>query len=592
MSLKEKLSGSAAVLRELWFLARPYSLAKPAFLLLVILLQGVLQVAGVTSIFPFLALAADPESFRASKLGSLVLGKLPPMDNAKLLIWAGVLSIVILALSNAANLLSDYVRSRYGHSLGHWLRLKVLEQMASRPWSYFLTQNTGVLIKKANNDVINMVSYVLLPILEAVARFVTACLLVLTLLMVDYKVAITAAIVLTVYYLVVLKVLHSFRTSLSEAWAKADRGAIREVQQLLGGIKTVKLHHAEQFFIKRYADHSRVIADVNSKTPLHYHTPKYLLEPVAFGGVILTVILYAAGGKSLGEIIPTLGVVGLAGYRLLPAMQLLYAQIAQVGTSRHYLTEVYDEFHNISVFRQGSAHEQFASDIKPLVWQKSIVLDDVSFRYAGAGKDTLHKLNLEITRNSSLGIVGSTGSGKSTLVDLLMGLHEPTEGRIKVDGIVLDRGNMRAWQAGIGYVPQDIFLIDDTVTRNIALGVPDSEIDHDRVRWAAEAASIASFIEHEMRDGYNSVVGERGVRLSGGQRQRIALARAIYRKPELLILDEATSALDNETEAQVVQAINNLQGQITMVVIAHRLSTIDKCSMVVELEAGQLTHRR
>ena len=291
MGLKEKFSGWTDILRKLWFLARPYGLEKPALVLLVVLLQGVLQVAGVTSIFPFLALAADPDAFRSSKIGEALLQFLPPMENEQLLIWAGVLSISVLILSNAANLLSDYVRARYAHGLGHWLRLRLLEQIASRPWGYFLGQNTGVLIKKANNDVINMVQFVLLAFLEAAARLITAILLVATLLVINFNVAVTAAIVLGLYYAAVFTVLQVSRRRLSQAWRDADRGAIKEVQQLLGGIKTVKLHHAERFFIERYGKHSLVQAQVNSKTPLHYHAPKYLLEPIAFGGVILIVML-------------------------------------------------------------------------------------------------------------------------------------------------------------------------------------------------------------------------------------------------------------------------------------------------------------
>jgi ATP-binding cassette subfamily C protein len=591
MSLKKKLAGSTDLLKKLWFLARPYGLLKPAVVLFIILLQGVLQVAGVTSVFPFLALASDPEGFRSAGLGEAVLRHLPPMDNAKLLIWAGALSVSVLVLSNAANLLSDYVRARYGHGLGHWLRLRLLEQIATRPWGYFLTQNTGVLIKKANNDVINMVQFVLLPLLEGIARLVTAALLVVTLLLVNFTVAAIAAFVLGLYYVVVFRVLQVSRRNLSHAWREADRGAIKEVQQLLGGIKNIKLAHAEKYFIERFARHSLVQAQVNSKTPLHYQAPKYLLEPIAFGGVILVVVLYAASGQSLSQIIPLLGVVGLAGYRLLPAVQLLYAQVSQIGTSRHTLEEVYEEFHSLSVFEGKKQQHLIGASPKLMLWRESIVFDNVSFRYPGAHKETLSRIRLEIPRKCSIGIVGATGSGKSTLVDLLMGLHEATSGHILVDGAALTPENIRCWQAGIGYVPQDIFLIDDTIARNIALGVRDEEIDPARLREAAAAASILGFIEKDLPSKFETIVGERGVRMSGGQRQRVALARALYRRPELLILDEATSALDNETEAQVVEAINNLQGEITMVVIAHRLSTIEKCRTVVELEGGLLALR-
>lgn len=588
MSIKEKLAGSKDLLRKLWFLARPYGLLKPVLVLLVILLQGVLQVAGVTSVIPFLVLASDPDAFRISGLGAAVLRHLPPMDNAKLLVWSGIFSVVVLILSNATNLLSDYARALYAHGLAHWLRLRVLRQIVSRPWSYFLAQNSGVLIKKTTWDVTNMANNVMLPLLEGTARLVTALFLVVALVLINPVVALGAAFVLTVFYVIVFVVLRKSRRNLSYSGKQADRGSFKEAQQLLGGIKTVKIHRAEQFFIGKYAAHSRILASISSKTPLHWQGPKYLLEPVAFGGVILIVIAYAGLGLGLGEILPTLGVVGLAGYRLLPAVQLLYAQVAQIGTNRHALDEVYEEFAN----EQGMLDQETKSSTiqgppQPLDWSDRVQFDKVTFRYSSAGKDVISELSFSIPRCSSVGVIGQTGAGKSTLVDLLMGLHIPAAGRILVDGVPLTKDTIGHWQAGLGYVPQEIFLMDDTIARNIALGVEDKDIDTALLREAAASASILDFIDKELPEGFNTHVGERGVRLSGGQRQRIALARALYRRPRLLILDEATSALDNETEAQVVEAINRLQGEVTMVVVAHRLSTIERCQFVLDLSDGE-----
>jgi ATP-binding cassette subfamily C protein len=415
----------------------------------------------------------------------------------------------------------------------------------------------------------------------------TAVFLVATLLVISPRIALAAGLVLTIYYVVVFMILRRPRRLLSQALREADRGAFRDAQQLLGGIKTVKIYGVERFFVERYARHSLVQARVNSRTPLHYHAPKYFLEPVAFGAIVVAVMIYAAGGRELGEIIPILGVIGLAGYRLLPAMQLLYSQIAVVGTNRHALDEVYGEFASSQDGPADASMTVLPNRAKePLCWSGAIGFEGVSFQYESGTKPVLHDLVLTIPKHTSLGVIGKTGSGKSTFVDLLMGLHLPTGGRIVVDGKPLTPEMLDSWQAGIGYVPQEIFLIDDTVARNIALGLPDNEIDADRLREAAAAASILEFIEEELPGGFEATVGERGVRLSGGQRQRIALARALYRRPQLLILDEATSALDNETEGQVVEAINNLQGRVTMIVVAHRLSTIERCGRVLELNSG------
>lgn len=587
MILKEKLAPVAQMSRKLWSLARPYGLLKPCVVLAVIFLQGLLQVIGVTSIFPFLALAADPEGFRASQLGAKVLVWFPGLSNDQLLVWAGLFSIAMLVASNATNLVSDYVRAKYAQGLGHWLRTNALRNVASKPWSYFLGQNSAVLMKRTTFDVNMLISNIVLPLLEGTARGVTVVFLVTMLFLINPVVASGAAFVLAAYYIVVFLSLKKGRKKLSQLALVAERGVYKEAQQLLGGIKTIKIHQAEEFFIDRFSIHSSAQSKVYSKTPLHYQAPKYFLEPIAFGSIIAIVIAYVGLGQSINQILPLLGVVGIAGYRLMPAMQLLYAQIAQIGANLHVLNEVYDEVGQESDFRVSRQSSGNTSGAPPgIPWSGAIEFNDVSFRYREAANDVLRNITLSIPYRASVGIIGQTGSGKSTLVDLLMGLLAPTGGNISVDGIKLTRESMRVWQAGIGYVPQDIFLIDDTIRRNICLGFSAEEIDEERLRAATAAARILDFIEKDLPEGFETSVGERGVRLSGGQKQRIALARALYRRPRLLILDEATSALDTTTESEVVEAINSLQGEITMVVVAHRLSTIERCQFVVELSGG------
>lgn len=566
-------------LRHLWKLVRPYGVLKPLAVLGVFVVQGLLQVAGVTSVFPFLAVAADPQVFRSSQLGQKILSFLPEVTDAKLLIWAGLLAIAVLLLSNAANLLSDYSRCRYAYGLGHWLRLRLMRQIVSQPWSFFLRSNTAILIKKVIHDVRLLVESALMPLLECVARTITSAFLILTLLLVDFWVAVGCAVVLGGFYAVVFYLFRSFRGWASFMLLEADRGAFKDAQQLLGGIKPTKLHAAEEFFVGRYAVHSGAQARVNSLIPLLVQTPKYILEPVAFGGLIAVVVVYVGLGRSFTELLPTLGIIALAGYRLLPSLQLLYAEASRMMASRHAVDEVYAEFE-----KSDSGALSFSSErVAPLEFCDVICAENLSFSYDPSTPETISGLNIRLGKNQSLGIVGPTGSGKSTLVDLILGLHRPTSGRVTIDGEELTPERVRAWQAIVGYVPQDIYLTDDTVARNIAFGIPDGEIDRQRLREAAEAAQILSFIEKELPDGFDTMVGERGVRLSGGQRQRIALARALYRRPQLLVLDEATSALDNETEAAVVEAINNLQGEVTMLVVAHRLSTIERCDAILDL---------
>ncbi len=581
------LATTRLFLYKLYVLARPYGVRMPMTVLVVVLLQGVLQVAGVTSIFPFLAIASDPDGFRASAIGRALAPLVEGQTDASLLFWAGLFSIAVLTLSNAVNFGSEFLRTYYGHQMGHWLRRRLLTRMASQPWSYFLQHNSGVLLKKATQDVMTMVYRVVIPLLEAISRIVSIVLLVVILLLVDWIIALGASLVLLIYYAVIFRSLSSRRATISDIWKMADRGAMTEAHQLFGGIKQIKVHRAEECFIQRYCGHSLQQARLHAQLPLYFSTPKYILEPIAFGGVIAIVIIYSQMGQNLGQVLPVVGVIGLAGYRLLPAAQLLYAQFSTISAYRHTLDEVYEEFR--ATIKEERAGENIPDFSQPpaIRWNQSIRLEKVSFCYQDALRPVIRDLDIEIPKNTALGIIGKTGAGKSTLVDLLMGLHQPSSGKILVDESPLTPEKLRAWQGGIGYVPQDLFLIDDTIARNIAFGIPDDQIDWNRLVEVTHAAQIHDFIESQLPDGFDTLVGERGVRLSGGQRQRIALARALYPRPELLILDEATSALDQATENEVLRAIHHLHGAITMVVIAHRMTTVEPCDRIIEIKEGK-----
>ncbi|PYJ05583.1 MAG: ABC transporter ATP-binding protein [Verrucomicrobia bacterium] len=577
------------LIRRVLFLARPYGKAKLAGVFSLSLAQALFQVIGITSIFPFLAIAADPERIRRSHFGMRFLELFPPMQNRQLLLVAGVIAIVALLASNVVNLVAEYVRTRYAQNFGHWLRVRLLRRMASQPYPYFLQRNSADLLKKVVGDVMNYSSGVLLPLLDSVARGLTAVLLLATLFLVQPVIALSAAIVLGAYYVIIFRLLARKRREANENLRTSVGGSYREAHQMLSGIKAVKVHRAEEHFLSRFAKHSAVMAQMYAQLPVFANSARYLVEPLAFGGLVLAVLLLAAKGRDFSDILPNLGVMALAGYRLLPSLQLLYGQLTQISTMRHAVDEVYDEF--AAAETDSSIPRVMRSDgvtpAAPFRWNDAIVLREVSFSYPSAPRPTLDDLSLTIAKNTSLGVIGPTGSGKSTLVDLLLGLYQPTAGEILIDGRPLTPALVPAWQASIGYVPQDIFLIDDTITRNIAFGLLDNEVDAARLREACDMAQILDFIEAEVPDAFDTNVGERGVRLSGGQRQRIGLARALYHRPSLLILDEATSALDIATEAKLLEALRALAGKLTMVVAAHRLSAVANCDQLVDL--GEVT---
>jgi ATP-binding cassette, subfamily B, bacterial PglK len=573
------------LIRRVLFLARPYGRAKLVGVFSLSLAQALFQVIGITSIFPFLAIAADPERIRRSHFGTRFLELFAPMENRQLLLIAGLIAIAGLVTSNAVNLLAEYARTRYAQNFAHWLRLRLLQRMASQPYTYFLQRNSGDLLKKILGDVTNYTSGVLLPLLDTVARVLTAVLLLATLFLVQPVIALSAAIVLGGFYVVTFRLLARKRREADENLRTSVAGTFREAHQMLGGIKPVKVHRAEEYFLARFARHSAIIARMYARVPIFANSARYFVEPLAFGGLVVAVLLLAAKGRDFSDILPNLGVMALAGYRLLPSLQLLYGQLTQVSSMRHAVDEVYDEF--VAAETDRTAAPKVSSErlarVPPFRWNDAISLRDVAFRYPGASRPVLDGISLTIAKNSSLGVIGPTGSGKSTFVDLLLGLYQPTVGEILIDGRPLTLALMPSWQAAVGYVSQDIFLIDDTIARNLAFGLPDDEIDLARLREACVTAQLLEFIETELPDGFDTNVGERGIRLSGGQRQRIGVARSLYHRPSVLILDEATSALDVATEAKLLEALRRLAGKLTIVVAAHRLSAVANCDQLIDL---------
>ncbi|MDX2110998.1 MAG: ABC transporter ATP-binding protein [Verrucomicrobiota bacterium] len=564
-------------------LARPYGKQKLFVVLAVIFTNGLFQVIGVTSIFPFFALAAEPERIRNSRFGSMLLSHLPPMDQTTLLIWAGSSSIALLFLSNAITLSSEVIRTRYGHGLGHFLRVRLMTALAARPYGYFLERNSGVLLQKVIGDVMQFINGVFLAMMEAISRIITLSFLLFTVFLVQPFVALGAALLLGGFYGTVFLVLRHRSRKLGDGINEANRGTLIAAQHFFGGIKPILVHGKTPYFTEEFARHSKAQAKLYPWLPIFGNGPRYLIEPVALGGLVLAVIWLAFLGRNFSDILPNLTVMALAGYRMIPSVQLLYSQLNQITIMAYTVGEIESEMTGLSEVILPGATQSSAVGSEPLTFEKSIRLENITFNYPHSSRPVLANFSLEIPRNSSIGIVGVTGSGKSTLVDIILGLHRPQSGCIRVDEQVLVPANYASWRALIGYVPQDIYLLDDSIAANIAFGVPHEMIDREAMYEAASAAQILGFIESGLPTKWDTIVGERGVRLSGGQRQRIGLARALYHRPQLLILDEATSALDTDTETEVIKAIESLRGKVTMIVVAHRLSTIQGCNTVCRL---------
>jgi len=567
-------------------LAIPYGRFKLFIVLSLILLNGILQLVGVTSIFPFFAICAEPDRIRNSKFGSEILRFLPPMSTKEMLVIAGVASITMLVLANLGSMMSEVIRIRYAYGFGQWLRQRVFESYAERPYGYFLQRNPAELGQKFS-DAMTFVQSVLLPLGESITRLLMIFLLLGTIFFVQPVVAVSGTILLGGFYYLIFMWMRPKTKAVAEITNYHGIESMKHTNQFLGGIKTVLVHGKAQFFMDKALEHSSKIGNYQARVPIYTNGPRYMIEPIAFGGLVSVVLVLAVQGRPFSDILPNLTVIAFAAYRLLPALQLLYGQLVTISANSYSLQKLENEIFNLE--RETESNPLKKSKEKrliPLKFENLIQLEEISFQYPNTTMAVMEDLSLIIRKNESLGIAGPSGSGKSTLVDLILGLHIPENGKILVDGVLLTDENLNSWRNMIGYVPQDIYLLDDTIEENIAFGVDSALIDQASLRDAAEGAQILEFIEGELPHGFKTTVGERGVRLSGGQRQRIGLARALYHRPQILILDEATSALDQQTEAAVMETIHRLQGTLTMITIAHRLTTLEQCNRIIHLEKG------
>lgn len=453
------------------------------------------------------------------------------------------------------------------------------------PYEYFLTRNSSDLTKDAITEVQQVVSGVYIPLLQGAGRVFLAFLIVILLIIIDPLLAIVVGSSVAGSYALIYKLFKSKITRMAKLRTSANQRRVRLVSEAGGGIKDIKLMNKELTYLKDFNIPSKEYAISQANSTVIGVLPKYFLEIIAFGGVLSITIYLIATRLHYSEAIALTSLYAFAGYKLMPALQEIFSSVTKIRFALPALEGVYQNTEN-NVFWPIQRQD------KPISFEKEIILNNVSFSYAGAKSNVLKNVSLVIKANTSVGIIGPTGSGKTTLIDILLGLLRPKTGEILIDGQKLTEKNLSAWQANIGYVPQSIYLTDDTIAANIAFGISPKERDIRSIRRAAQQAQIADFVEKELSNGYKTVVGERGVRLSGGQRQRIGIARALYHDPNFLVFDEATSALDEKTEEEVMKAIECLLGRKTIIMIAHRESTLRCCDKIIKIEKGLLNNSK
>ncbi|MCS3661172.1 ABC transporter ATP-binding protein [Salinibacter ruber] len=552
-----------------------------------VLVMAGLEVVSVASIMPFLSVASDPATVHENPYLNWAFETFGFTNTNHFLIALGFAALTALIISNAFIIFTTWALNRYVWARNHSLSRRLLRSYLYRPYEYFITRNSAELGKNILEEVKEVASSMLRPALRGAAKLIVALFIVGFLFFVNPLVALVVAIILGLAYTIVYYLIRDRLDRTGRERVEYNEKRFQFVSESFGGIKQVKIRGKEEAFLRKYSPPSKHYARVQAHYRVLKRAPRYILEAVAFSGIILIAVYLIAVQNNIRQVIPILGLYAFAGYRLMPALQQAFKGIASARFNIAALKKIHQDLdHRIEGFSHMSSNGTETA-MEPLTLNDRIVIENVSFTYPEAEKPAIRNLTLEIPAHSTVGFVGKTGSGKTTTVDLILGLLRPNKGIISVDDKRLRGDIIRRWQQSIGYVPQQIYLADDTVARNIAFGVPEKEIDMGRVRDAARRAHIYEFVRSELSDEWETVVGERGVKLSGGQRQRIGIARALYHRPSVLVFDEATSALDQETEASVMEAIYQLSGDHTMLMIAHRLSTVKRADNVVMLEQGR-----
>ena len=545
--------------------------------------SSLFEVVSVGAILPFLGVLTAPEQVFQHPLMQPMIQFLELGKPSQLILPLTIFFIVAALLAGSIRLILLYVMTRLSYATGADLSIKIYNLTLYQEYETHVSRNSSEVINGIISKTSTVIGSVIMPIINLISSSILIISIMVALFVIDPTVAISAFIGFGLLYLSIIRYTGLQLKENSKIIADKSSQMIKSLQEGLGGIRDVLIDGSQQFYSDLYRSADLPLRRASGNNAFIGGGPRYILE--ALGMAFIALLAYAMSQRQGGmaNAIPVLGALALGAQRLLPALQQAYASFTSIRGVEASLIDV------LSLLEQPMPRylEQPLSVSVP--FENEIQLKNVSFRYSKDASLILDNITLSIPKGSRIGFMGSTGSGKSTLLDIIMGLLSPTEGTFIVDQTTINKENQRAWQDHIAHVPQNIYLSDSSIEENIALGIPFEEIDHSRVEEVVRQAQLIDMIENS-QDGYKTLVGEQGVRLSGGQRQRISIARALYKKADVLIFDEATSALDSKTENEVMKSIEELGKKLTILIVAHRLTTLEGCDKVVKLDKDNVFH--
>ena len=574
-------------IKELYSLLNKEQRDKLLVMQVMVVFMSFSELAGVISVGPFMALVGDMSRLEGDSILAEIYRSSGASSPSDFIFWLGIGVLLLLSITTLISIVTTWQLEMFGHRVGAELSSRLFKHYMYQPWLFHANGSSSQLSKQIAQECQRITVSVITPLMNMNAKAVMASLMATALFIYDPLVATVGLLIFMIAYLLLYRTVR--RRLINNGTTVSETQALRFklMAEGFGGIKDALLLGRQRVFTERFEKVSQRFANAQGATLAMSQVPRFAMELVAFGAVIFLVLyLLAAHQGNLGTILPVLSVYALAGFKLLPAFQQIYSSVSRVRGNLAAFESMRDDLHASAV---SSVDQERSDPEKAGRWvpRQSIEFRDVHFQYPGKQASAVDGLTLEITANQVIGLVGASGSGKSTAIDLLLGLIDPSSGQVLIDGEPLTTKNKRAWQNSLGLVPQSIFLSDTSIRENIAFGLPPSSINDVRVRRAANLANLDELIS-ELPEGLETDVGERGVQLSGGQRQRIGIARALYHDADVLVLDEATSALDGITEQLVMDAIHEFSGTKTIVIIAHRLATVKQCDCIYLMKDGRI----
>ncbi len=564
-----------------------------AALIFMMLIGGVLESLGISMLVPIVTVVLDPAAVEESELLSFVYETLEMESNAQFAMFLLLAFVGMTVIKNVYLFFQQKMQLKFVYTNQFATSRRMMINFMQRPYEYYLNADTSVIQRNITSDVNNMYGLILSCLQLFSECIVFGCLVIALFLYSDAMMIVTVAALMVFLLFVIKHVLKPIMTRAGQDNQEYYSGLYKWIEQSVMGIKEIKIGCKENYFINEYAKCGEGYVNSVQKYNLFNATPRLLIETVCIAGMVGYFVMVIGQGAQIKSLVPQLSALAAAAMRLLPSVNRINNYQTSISYFEPFFMGVSDnlqeEIHDGKVTYDPEAYRQ-RQKIEKLPVRKEIRLEDITYKYPNTETLIFNHANMEIPIGASVGIVGVTGAGKTTIVDIMLGLLQMESGRILADGADVSE-NYAGWLKNIGYIPQTIFMIDDSIRKNVAFGVPEEEIDDEKVWRALEEAALDDFVK-SLPEGVETGIGERGIRISGGQRQRISIARALYEDPEVLVLDEATSALDNDTEAAIMDSINRLHGRKTLVIIAHRLQTIEKCDMVYRVTEGQIVRER